>query len=791
MKTIIPFLLLIMSTGLNAGLGDMNNDGSITLADCKLLADAIARGATPDLSTADIDGDSTVSIVDAMRLHQSIGGLWIEPTGAIQPVPELPEEERAYFAQYEELCSRYEAMTPDDFIAGFQPAPSYTGTLDPQACQYFSVIDTAFNLTADQKQLLAKKGLVVLGNPRSSGQGFGMCYRNIFKHDLPVFFTSDALLDPLYKAYDDVLKSVENDFLIKKMNTILTATLQQLETLYAKHGSDPAWTGNIRDAATYCAVAVELLTNQTPAVSSSIYDHETVEKYLDLIDKEQPAPVQDFFGKSLAIDFSQFKPRGHYECMYKKATCPLSQYFKCMMWLGRADCALVFDTASLRQLRDFALIHHCMEKAEVLDDLSQFNQTISFFVGDVDGFSIEGLSALQQKAGIPIETIITSDEAAKNLIALVKKTGSGNQLILSQAMWKDPGAKRPDLPVIGQISGQRFILDSHLLGRTVEWYVKGRNKPLLEEVSFCLGNNAATPVVAPDITKYTISEGDYRPYHARLGASRVLFEKYPYWQRNLYTLWFDALRALSEPLNENVPLVMRSRSWQDKQMNTQLASWAELRHNTILYAKQSYTGGVTCFYPDGYVEPYPRFYRAIGMIVSRLAEFCKQMGVSSLPFNFGTWTTVTETLAAIAEQELQGKSLTEEHIGFLNEMLATEPRMVGCGETVFDGWYVGLFPEQEDCFNARPCIADVHTIPPSAVSPSNMVLHAATGGASYAIIQAATGNSCGTLFVGAVSSFHQHDESPVKRLTDSEWNSLLSSSPTEEHAPTWFMEYMK
>ena len=39
------------------------------------------------------------------------------------------------------------------------------------------------------------------------------------------------------------------------------------------------------------------------------------------------------------------------------------------------------------------------------------------------------------------------------------------------------------------------------------------------------------------------------------------------------------------------PQVAGTEAWGRRMLNTQLGSWAELRHDTILYAKQSYTGG--------------------------------------------------------------------------------------------------------------------------------------------------------------------------------------------------------
>ena len=82
---------------------------------------------------------------------------------------------------------------------------------------------------------------------------------------------------------------------------------------------------------------------------------------------------------------------------------------------------------------------------------------------------------------------------------------------------------------------------------------------------------------------------------------------------NLYNLWLGALRALSpgrRPAPGQAPRPARGgahRGLGRRVLNTQLASWAELRHDTILYAKQSYTGGVACEFPDAYVDPYPAF----------------------------------------------------------------------------------------------------------------------------------------------------------------------------------------
>ena len=78
---------------------------------------------------------------------------------------------------------------------------------------------------------------------------------------------------------------------------------------------------------------------------------------------------------------------------------------------------------------------------------------------------------------------------------------------------------------------------------------------------------------------------------------------------------------------------MRTRAWAMKTLNTQLASWTHLRHDTILYAKQSYTtGGGQCLYPTGFVEPRVEFWNRLSQTAARTADL-----VAGLPYQ-GSYT---------------------------------------------------------------------------------------------------------------------------------------------------------
>src|SRR5205809_4413414 len=57
-----------------------------------------------------------------------------------------------------------------------------------------------------------------------------------------------------------------------------------------------------------------------------------------------------------------------------------------------------------------------------------------------------------------------------------------------------------------------------------------------------------------------------------------------------------------------------------KHTNTQMASWTQLRHDTILYVKQSYTSVPSCYYPAGFVEPVVPFWAQMEATARRSAD---------------------------------------------------------------------------------------------------------------------------------------------------------------------------
>ena len=86
-----------------------------------------------------------------------------------------------------------------------------------------------------------------------------------------------------------------------------------------------------QDADLYITVARSLLAGKTlPSLTGAAVDSQVAD-LLNAVAAEQLREVT-LFGSPRKLDFSQFKPRGHYAGVPE-----LEQYFRAMMWLGRTD----------------------------------------------------------------------------------------------------------------------------------------------------------------------------------------------------------------------------------------------------------------------------------------------------------------------------------------------------------------------------------------------------------------------------------------------------------------------
>jgi hypothetical protein len=275
---------------------------------------------------------------------------------------------------------------------------------------------------------------------------------------------------------------------------------------------------------------------------------------------------------------------------------------------------------------------------------------------------------------------------------------------------------------------------------------------------------------------------------------RVLSDAHPaaYWEANLYNLWLGALRTLSpnpvelaNPAAAGIPAVAASEAWGRRVLNTQMASWAELRHDTILYVKQSYTGGASCEFPDAYVDPYPQLFAKLGQFATRGSDLVSKLDLSQSPWlkesttaYFANLKNVVGILQKMAENQRTGAPHSTEHMEFINQAVKIQ---MGCGDPAgLEGWYAQLFFNPLEAIEFDPIIADVHTQPTDEFgNPVGKVLHVATGSPR---LMAVTVESCNGPrgYVGLVSSYFEKTTENFQRMTDEDWQKEIEAgNPTD------------
>jgi hypothetical protein len=234
-----------------------------------------------------------------------------------------------------------------------------------------------------------------------------------------------------------------------------------------------------------------------------------------------------------------------------------------------------------------------------------------------------------------------------------------------------------------------------------------------------------------------------------------------------------------------------------KTLNTQLASWTQLRHDTVLYVKQSYSGVPVCHYPAGYVEPVPHFWGSMHQMVARAAtlientpypqEALRQRHAAFLR----DFAATLDMLRAIADKELAQRELNPQETKFLEDVVElTHVRFGSGGKISYNGWYPRLFYlGSDDAVKWDALVADVHTDPPAwLVGDPGCVLHQGVGGIDLLMIAIDSGKDR-MVYAGPVLSHYEFEMPGVSRKTDAEWKSDLRAGRTPPR-PEWTRGYL-
>ena len=614
-----------------------------------------------------------------------------------------------------------------------------------------SAYDSEYNNTAPLRNALIKNGFAI-GASYGNSEFFDVYEDNRYLK-FPSFITVDSLMHTYHLYFAYLMKQTEIKFLSPTLKDLgkelLEASTQQRKELAGTEWEDAAKRNEI-----FFYVGSKLIDDATSfadadADMTAAADGE-ISKIMDAAGIDTCALTGEF------EDYTQYKPRGYYEGT------ELEPYFRAMMWYGRIPYA--FDNEDLT--KSAILMTRALQDTDLAKWESIYNIT-SFFAGASDdpGY-MELVPVLEEAYGkMPEISDMTSNKDALSKV-MASASAIGTPKINSIPVLEGEDAVIPSF----RFMGQRFTIDAAIMQKLVHSAVEGRYLPDTMDTMAALGSDTAMEILDEK------GDTEYPNYKENMAEVKELYGNAApsEWNASLYAGWLNTLRPLLKEKGEGYPSYMQSKDWVKKDMETFAGSYAELKHDTILYAKQVMAemgGGEDEEVIDerGYVDPEPVVYSRFIFLSDKTREGLDSYGMleDSAREDLEKLSTIARTLLTISEKELVNEALTDEEYEFIKNY----------GGDIEHFWYEVNKGEDSIVYSYQapcPVIADI------ATDPNGSVLEIGTGDAQNMFVIFPID---GELHIGrgSVYSFYQFVQPIDERLTDSEWQARLDGGYLDDN----------
>lgn len=613
-----------------------------------------------------------------------------------------------------------------------------------------------FYLAEEEAEKLCRNGFVVSGG---AGSEFFEIYEKNRYQQIPSFVTVDSLMHTYHLYFGYLLNNIEKEYLadgIRRLSKrMLDDSILQLERL---RGSE--WENAAKRNVAFFTVGAVLL-DETVAVNEDAAD--IVRYELESINGAAGIAPSKITGQY--EDYSQYIPRGYYE-----GDEVLERYFKAMMWYGRMpflqsdedmDRSALLMTLALKEDTEAYKLWEAIYAvtsffAGASDDLGMCEYEPAFREAYGDGAGVEDLAGDSEAfdffrfltAELPVPRInsIPIDDEDDNIIKSFR------------------------------FMGQRFTVDAFVMQKLIYQDVRENREglrrmlPDVLDVPAALGSDMALEILEEN------GAADYEGYSQNMKQMREILAEQndTLWSASLYAGWLNTLRPLLTVKGEGYPMFMQNREWTKKNLECFAGSFTELKHDTILYAKQVFAemGGGYDEEPDsrGYVEPEPLVYARFMRLADSTAQGLKEyhMLSSADEENLKILSQMAQQLLTISQKELQDQLLTEDEYEFIRAY----------GGNIEHFWYeaVKSRSDSEWIDSAEFPAAIVADI---ATDPNGQVLEAATGNPSMLLVAIKVDGKV-KIASGSVYSFYQFAWPLSDRLTDIKWRQMMGLEADED-----------
>ena len=623
--------------------------------------------------------------------------------------------------------------------------------------------------TNNQLSMLNENGFVVL--PENSLYPALMMHQGYEYSEYmyaPLFITSDIVLHMYHSFYSESMKALELSQYLPDLVTMTSQLYEQVKIDYAL--GSPEVKEELQYIYAYVAVAAKLLNIPTDLPNEI---SEMVDLEIDYINKHQGLETSIVFSKN--VDYSQYTVRGHYTLHPQ-----LENYFRAMMWFGQTGFQLTDDDEILYEgvSRACMLTHLMMENEENVykwNDIYKLTKLYSGYSDDLNIFDLKDFmykvygrenlnydSYIDQSYNEVIEDEIPNLRQA--LIVGQFDEGIGNDMKVGLEF---------------RLMGQRFTPDAYIMQNLMKPVV--RPQPSAYDVMTAFGSPLAEEILYENYTTNQAWPG----YDDKLFEMKEFIKTYEDWGNNLYNGWLWAIQATldSDEDKEGLPVFMQNKAWDYKTLTSALGSYAELKHDNVLYAKQPVAergGGEEPDQPYHYVEPNVDLYsRLLWLAESTKLNLDNYSGVKvEVVEPINQMIELLTTLKNVSIKELEGSQVSDEEFeklqsigGYIDSLLFVYKMQL---------YEQGIELGQR---STSAIISDVATVLDPTMGDS--YLEEATG-MPYEIYVVCHSNDTTYLAKGYVFSYFEF-MNYEKRLTNEEWETIIGFERNDEYG---FSQYV-
>ena len=614
--------------------------------------------------------------------------------------------------------------------------------------------------------------------PAEHNQLFHVYEKNDYA-DFPSFVTTDLYLQLFHLYFDCVLRDVEEKHLDSLMIVFSSQMEAEMKTLTSSQDAEIKAAAEFGQA--WFAVASWLFSHdKAPASTAKLnvpeaYKKMVMEEITKAFDAENGySDMLEYFPSEEMFGYSLFRPRGHYT---RSKVC--SRYFRGMMWLQTAH----FGTNKPSKMKQIALIANVFNQQPKLRAIyNKVSEPITYLMGTPDNVTIIQVANQIKEMGLPIEQLLSSRKDMANLTKDIEEIAKRQMRI---ELKKTRGSK-----YVVDIMPQRYQPDAEALIATTDQDSPVSLRPCPKGLDWMavMGLPGAERILIDELKETQRWTG----FPKALTTARKKAATTP-WDACVANQWMYTLQSLGDTA-QSLPYFMQSPQWQKKNLNTALASWAELKHDAILYAKQPMLaecgdGGPEPPVVKGYVEPNVKFWEKAIALVTRMDKVLTTYNLQTEKAKavYERIKEMAEFCRDISKKELNGGKITDEEynqieiIGSTVENISLE--LVSEDNEMLQGWSDVVSTDKKVAV-----VADVFTASGENVAVDNKCVLYEGVGPAYEIYVVVEIDGSLYLTRGAVLSYREFTRLlSDPRMTDEEWQEELKKSPTGG-TPSWMKE---